>query len=154
MSPQTVNALNLPLQNALNFPAAILAPPYFDPAAPAAANYGAIGAVIGHEITHSFDDQGAMFDAEGRLSNWWTKEDLEHFRAAGKALAAQYDAYAPFPGSPRERHADAQREHRRRGRTRHGATTAGAPRSAAPPRPNWPASPARSSSSSPTLRAG
>jgi len=97
MSPQTVNALNLPLQNALNFPAAILAPPYFDPAAPAAANYGAIGAVIGHEITHSFDDQGAMFDAEGRLSNWWTKEDLEHFRAAGKALAAQYDAYAPFP---------------------------------------------------------
>jgi putative endopeptidase len=97
MSPQTVNALNLPLQNALNFPAAILAPPYFDPAAPAAANYGAIGAVIGHEITHSFDDQGAMFDAEGRLSNWWTKEDLEHFRAAGTRLAGQFDAYAPFP---------------------------------------------------------
>jgi putative endopeptidase len=97
MSPQTVNALNLPLQNALNFPAAILAPPYFDPAAPAAANYGAIGAVIGHEITHSFDDQGAMFDADGRLSNWWTTEDLEHFRAAGAQLAAQFDAYAPFP---------------------------------------------------------
>ncbi|HET9272568.1 MAG TPA: M13 family metallopeptidase [Vicinamibacterales bacterium] len=97
MSPQTVNAVNLPLQNALNFPAAILAPPYFDPAAPAATNYGAIGAVIGHEITHSFDDQGAMFDADGRLANWWTKEDLEHFQAAGAQLAAQYDAYMPFP---------------------------------------------------------
>jgi len=97
MSPQTVNALNLPLQNALNFPAAILAPPYFDPAAPAATNYGAIGAVIGHEITHSFDDIGAMFDAEGRLANWWTKEDLQQFSAAGARLAAQYDAYTPFP---------------------------------------------------------
>jgi len=97
MSPQTVNAVNLPLQNALNFPAAILAPPYFDPAAPAAANYGAIGAVIGHEITHSFDDQGAMFDADGRLANWWTKEDLAHFQAAGAQLTAQYDAYRPFP---------------------------------------------------------
>jgi predicted metalloendopeptidase len=97
MSPQTVNALNLPLQNALNFPAAILAPPFFDPAAPAAANYGSIGATIGHEITHSFDDQGAMFDADGRLSNWWTADDLEHFRAAGAQLAAQFDAYAPFP---------------------------------------------------------
>jgi predicted metalloendopeptidase len=97
MSPQTVNAVNLPLQNALNFPAAILAPPYFDPAAPSATNYGAIGAVIGHEISHSFDDQGAMFDAEGRLSNWWTKEDLQHFQAAGTQLAAQYDAYMPFP---------------------------------------------------------
>jgi predicted metalloendopeptidase len=97
MPPQTVNALNLPLQNALNFPAAILAPPFFDPAATAAVNYGATGATIGHEITHSFDDQGAMFDADGRLSNWWTKEDLDHFRAAGTQLAAQFDAYAPFP---------------------------------------------------------
>lgn len=97
MSPQTVNAVNLPLQNALNFPAAILAPPYFDSAAPSATNYGAIGAVIGHEISHSFDDQGAMFDADGKLSNWWTKEDLDHFQAAGAQLAAQYDAYMPFP---------------------------------------------------------
>ena len=97
MSPQTVNAVNLPLQNALNFPAAILAPPYFDAAAPAATNYGAIGAVIGHEITHSFDDQGAMFDADGRLANWWTTDDLQHFQAAGAQLAAQYDAYMPFP---------------------------------------------------------
>jgi predicted metalloendopeptidase len=97
MSPQTVNAVNLPLQNALTFPAAILAAPFFDPAAPSAANYGAIGAVIGHEITHSFDDQGAMFDADGKFSNWWTKEDLVHFQAAGTQLAAQYDAYKPFP---------------------------------------------------------
>ncbi len=97
MTPQTVNAVNLPLQNALNFPAAILQPPYFDAAADSAHNYGAIGAIIGHEISHSFDDQGSQFDAQGRLANWWTKQDLEHFKAAGEALAAQYDAYKPFP---------------------------------------------------------
>ncbi len=97
MTPQTVNAVNLPLQNALNFPAAILQPPYFDAHADAAHNYGAIGAVIGHEISHSFDDQGSQFDAEGRLANWWTKADFEHFKAAGQALAAQFDAYRPFP---------------------------------------------------------
>ena len=97
MTPQTVNAVNLPLQNALNFPAAILQPPYFDPAADAAYNYGSIGATIGHEISHSFDDQGSQFDAEGRLANWWTKEDFAHFKAAGEALAAQFDAYRPFP---------------------------------------------------------
>jgi putative endopeptidase len=98
MTPQTVNAVNLPLQNALNFPAAILAPPYFDPEAPAAVNYGSIGAVIGHEITHSFDDQGALFDARGQLANWWTKEDFAHFEASGAQLAAQFDQYEPFPG--------------------------------------------------------
>jgi predicted metalloendopeptidase len=97
MTPQTVNAVNLPLQNALNFPAAILQPPYFDAKADAAHNYGAMGAIIGHEISHSFDDQGSQFDAEGRLSNWWTKEDFDHFKAAGEALAAQFDAYRPFP---------------------------------------------------------
>jgi predicted metalloendopeptidase len=97
MTPQTVNAVNLPLQNALNFPAAILQPPFFDANADTAHNYGAIGAVIGHEISHSFDDQGSQFDAEGRMANWWTKEDLDHFRAAGEALAAQYDQYRPFP---------------------------------------------------------
>jgi putative endopeptidase len=97
MSPQTVNAVNLPLQNALNFPAAILQPPYFDPTAPAAVNFGAIGAVIGHEISHSFDDQGAQFDARGALADWWTPEDRAHFEASGRRLAAQYDAYAPFP---------------------------------------------------------
>ena len=68
MTPQTVNAVNLPLQNALNFPAAILQPPFFDPNADPAVNYGAIGAVIGHEISHSFDDQGAQFDADGRAA--------------------------------------------------------------------------------------
>lgn len=98
MTPQTVNAVNLPLQNALNFPAAILQPPYFDATADAAHNYGAIGATIGHEISHSFDDQGSKFDATGRLANWWSKEDFEHFKAAGEALAIQFDAYRPFPG--------------------------------------------------------
>ena len=97
MTPQTVNAVNLPLQNALNFPAAILQPPFFDPSADAAHNYGSIGAGIGHEISHSFDDQGSQFDAQGRLANWWTKEDFDHFKAAGEALAAQYNQYRPFP---------------------------------------------------------
>ncbi len=97
MTPQTVNAVNLPLDNGLNFPAAILQPPFFDPDAPAAANYGAIGTIIGHEISHTFDSEGAAFDAKGRVRNWWTPEDLAHFNAATSALAAQYDAYAPFP---------------------------------------------------------
>jgi putative endopeptidase len=98
MTPQTVNAVNLPLQNALNFPAAILQPPFFDPNADAAANYGAIGSVIGHEISHSFDNMGAEFDAEGRLANWWTPEDLAHFKAAGQQLAKQFDQYEALPG--------------------------------------------------------
>ena len=98
MTPQTVNAVNLPLQNALNFPAAIMQPPFFDPNADAAANYGAIGSVIGHEISHSFDNMGAEFDAEGRLANWWTPEDLAHFKAAGKQLAKQFDQYEALPG--------------------------------------------------------
>ena len=97
MTPQTVNAVNLPLQNALNFPAAILQPPFFDPVAPAAANYGAIGTVIGHEISHTFDTEGSTFDAKGRLRNWWTPADLTHFEAATAQLAAQYDTYRPFP---------------------------------------------------------
>ncbi len=97
MTPQTVNAVNLPLQNALNFPAAILQPPFFDPQAPAADNYGAIGTVIGHEISHTFDTEGAMFDAQGRLRNWWTPEDLKHFDEVTTALAKQYDQYRPFP---------------------------------------------------------
>jgi len=97
MNPQLVNAVNLPAMNAMNFPAAILQPPYFDPNRPAAMDYGAIGAVIGHEISHSFDDEGALFDAEGRLNNWWTPEDFRHFEAATAVLAAQYAAYRPFP---------------------------------------------------------
>ena len=84
MTPQTVNAVNLPLQNAMNFPAAILEAPFFDPKADAAANYGAIGAVIGHEISHSFDNIGAEFDADGALRNWWTPEDMAHFKSRGR----------------------------------------------------------------------
>jgi endothelin-converting enzyme/putative endopeptidase len=97
MTPQTVNAVNLPLQNALNFPAAILQPPFFDPDAPDAANYGAIGSVIGHEISHTFDSEGSAFDSKGSLRNWWTPADLEHFKAATAKLVAQYDSYHPFP---------------------------------------------------------
>ena len=96
--PQTVNAVNLPLQNALNFPAGILEPPFYNAHADAAFNYGAIGSVIGHEISHSFDNLGAGFDAEGRLRNWWTPSDLAHFTAAGQALVRQYNAYEAFPG--------------------------------------------------------
>ncbi len=97
MTPQTVNAVNLPAMNALNFPAAILQPPFFDPHRPAVMDYGATGATIGHEISHSFDDQGSQFDAEGRLRDWWTKEDLDHFRASAQQLVKQFDAYRPFP---------------------------------------------------------
>ncbi len=96
MNPQLVNAVNLPAMNALNFPAAILQPPGFDPARPSVMDYGAAGATIGHEICHSFDDQGALFDATGKLNNWWTDDDLAHFRASSAALIAQYDAYRPF----------------------------------------------------------
>ena len=97
MNPQLVNAVNLPAMNALNFPAAILQPPDFDPKRDPVMDYGAIGATIGHEISHSFDDQGALFDADGRLKNWWTQEDFAHFEAAGKRLAEQFNGYRPFP---------------------------------------------------------
>jgi putative endopeptidase len=98
MTPQTVNAYYNSLQNEIVFPAAILAPPYFDPGADAAANYGAIGAVIGHEMTHGFDDEGRKFDGAGRLADWWTKDDAAKFEAAAKKLNAQFDTYSPFPG--------------------------------------------------------
>jgi putative endopeptidase len=97
MEPQTVNAVNLPLQNALNFPAAILQAPFFDAKAPAVTNYGAIGSVIGHEISHTFDTEGSAFDSKGRVRDWWTPSDLKHFEATTARLAAQYDSYAPFP---------------------------------------------------------
>lgn len=97
MIPHIVNAVNLPILNALNFPAGILQPPFYDPTASAAVNYGSIGATIGHEISHSFDDTGAQFDAEGHLRNWWTDADLKQFKAAGAALAKQFDGYKPFP---------------------------------------------------------
>jgi putative endopeptidase len=98
MNAQLVNAVNLPVQNALNFPAAILQRPFFDSNADPAFNYGAIGAVIGHEISHSFDNNGAAFDSTGKMRNWWTPADLARFEQAGKALVEQYNAYEPFPG--------------------------------------------------------
>jgi putative endopeptidase len=98
MNAQLVNAVNLPVQNALNFPAGILQRPFFDPSADAAYNYGAIGAVIGHEISHSFDNNGAAFDSMGKMRNWWTDADRAKFDAAGKALAEQYSTYEALPG--------------------------------------------------------
>jgi len=97
MTPQTVNAVNMPLQNAINFPAAYLQAPNFDINASDAANYGAIGSTIGHEISHSFDHTGSMVDAKGELRNWWTSADLEHFQQSAKALAEQFSSYRPFP---------------------------------------------------------
>jgi predicted metalloendopeptidase len=97
MLPQTVNAVNLPVRNSLNFPAGYLEPPYYDRHATAAVKYGSIGATIGHEISHSFDDQGSQFDALGRLANWWTPADLQHFQATSTKLAEQFSAYHPFP---------------------------------------------------------
>lgn len=98
MSPQTVNAYYNPTYNEIVFPAAILQAPFFDFRADAAVNYGGIGAVIGHEISHGFDDQGSQFDADGNLVNWWTEEDLAKFTAKGKALIEQYNAYEALPG--------------------------------------------------------
>ena len=98
MNPQTVNAVNLPVQNALNFPAAIFQPPFYDPNADAAFNYGAIGSVIGHEISHSFDSSGAAVDQTGKLRNWWKPADLAHFKGQSQALIEQYNGYEPLPG--------------------------------------------------------
>lgn len=99
MNPQTINAYaNFSMMEVV-FPAAILQPPFFDPKADDAINYGGIGAVIGHEISHHFDDQGAKYDAHGKLSDWWTEADVKAFEAAGKELIAQYDAYEIFPGA-------------------------------------------------------
>ena len=97
MNPQLVNAVNMPLQNAIDFPAAYLQSPNFDLNASDATNYGAVGATIGHEISHSFDNTGAMFDAKGELRNWWTKADLARFNTSAKALVAQFNQYQPFP---------------------------------------------------------
>lgn len=97
MSPQTVNAYFNPLNNEIVFPAAILQPPFYNYQADDAVNYGGIGAVIGHEISHAFDDSGARFDADGNLKNWWTEEDLAQFTKRGDALAAQYSAIEVLP---------------------------------------------------------
>ena len=97
MTPQTVNAYYNPLFNEIVFPAAILQPPFYDYRADEAINYGGIGAVIGHEISHGFDDQGAKFDAQGNLKNWFTEKDLSSFEEKGKSLAKQFDQYEPLP---------------------------------------------------------
>lgn len=98
MSPQTAGAVLVFQQNAYNFPAALLQPPKFDPTASDAANYGAIGAIIGHEVSHFVDTLGAEYDAEGRMFHWWTPEDLAHYQAATEPLVNQFSSYRPFPG--------------------------------------------------------
>nr|MDP9124761.1 M13 family metallopeptidase [Pseudomonadota bacterium] len=98
MTPQTVNAYYDPTKNEIVFPAAILQPPFFDMKADDASNYGAIGAVIGHEISHGFDDEGSQYDGDGKLRNWWTADDRKAFEAITSRLDAQYSAYEPLPG--------------------------------------------------------
>lgn len=98
MNPQTVNAYYMPTTNEICFPAAILQPPFFNVNADDAVNYGAIGVVIGHEMTHGFDDQGSNFDKDGNMVNWWTKEDQDKFKAAAEKLAKQYSANEILPG--------------------------------------------------------
>jgi putative endopeptidase len=98
MTPQTINAYYNPELNEIVFPAAILQPPFFNPDADDAVNYGAIGMVIGHEISHGFDDQGAQYDGDGNLRDWWTKDDHEKFAAKTKALVAEYNGFEPVPG--------------------------------------------------------
>ena len=98
MTPQTVNAYYNPMKNEIVFPAAILQPPFFDMEGPDALNYGGIGAVIGHEISHGFDDQGSQFDGSGNMKNWWTAEDRAAFKALADRLVAQYGEYEPLPG--------------------------------------------------------
>ncbi|WP_288378352.1 M13 family metallopeptidase [uncultured Massilia sp.] len=98
MTPQTVNAYYNPELNEIVFPAAILQPPFFDANADDAVNYGGIGAVIGHEISHGFDDQGSQYDGDGNMRNWWTEEDGKRFAEKTKVLIAQYASYSPLPG--------------------------------------------------------
>jgi predicted metalloendopeptidase len=98
MTPQTINAYYNPEMNEIVFPAAIIQRPFFDVAADEALNYGAIGAVIGHEVSHGFDDKGSQYDGRGNLREWWTKEDHEKFDARTKALVEQYNGYSPVKG--------------------------------------------------------
>ena len=98
MTPPTSNAYYNPLLNEIVFPAGILQPPAFSMDAIDAVNYGAIGVVIGHEISHGFDDQGAQFDAQGRLNNWWTPDDLKKFQTRGQCVVDQFDGYFIEPG--------------------------------------------------------
>jgi putative endopeptidase len=98
MTPPTVNAYYFPPLNEIVFPAGILQPPFFNPKADDAINYGGMGSVIGHELTHGFDDQGAKFDGHGNLKNWWTPDDLKNFQARGECIANQFSSYEIEPG--------------------------------------------------------
>jgi predicted metalloendopeptidase len=99
MTPQTVNAYYNPVKNEIVFPAAILQPPFFDVTADDAVNYGCIGAVIGHEIGHGFDDQGRRFDGSGKLRDWWTAEDEAEFQKRATLLVEQFNSFSPLPGT-------------------------------------------------------
>src|SRR4029453_15977200 len=97
MTPQTVNAYFNPLQNEIVFPAGILQPPFFDMTADDAVNYGAIGVVIGHEITHGYDDKGRQYDADGNLNDWWTEADAKQFEERAQKLVEQFGNYEALP---------------------------------------------------------
>jgi putative endopeptidase len=99
MTPPTINAYNNPTGNEIVFPAAILQPPFFDPDGDPAVNYGGIGGVIGHELTHGFDDSGRRYDGAGRLTDWWTAEDAARFQAEAAKLGKQYAAFEVLPGA-------------------------------------------------------
>ena len=98
MTPPTVNAYYNATRNEIVFPAGILQPPFYDPGRDEAMNFGGIGAVIGHEMTPGFDDQGAKFDPQGNLRNWWTPDDLANFKARGECIVKQFDSYQVEPG--------------------------------------------------------
>ena len=98
MTPPTVNAYYNPLENNINFPAGILQPPFYSNQADAAVNYGAVGVVMGHELTHGFDDQGRQFDADGNLKDWWQKSDEEKFKQLAECFVKEYGAFSPIPG--------------------------------------------------------
>ncbi len=131
MTPQTVNAVNLPLQNALNFPAAILQPPFFDPQAPAAANYGAIGSVIGHEISHTFDTEGSSLRLQGPRAQLVDAFRPGALRGSHREACRAIRRLSALPGSAPERQADAGGEHRRRRRNRRVVRRLSMPRSTA-----------------------
>ncbi len=120
MNVHEINAYYNPLNNEIVFPAAILQPPFFDPAADDAVNYGGIGAVIGHEIGHGFDDQGRKFAPDGSLTDWWTKVDADAFGAKTKVLVDQYSRVRRAARPEGQRRHFAGREHRRSGRPEHG----------------------------------
>jgi predicted metalloendopeptidase len=98
MTPPTVKAYYNPLENNINFPAGILQPPFYSATRDNAVNFGAVGAVIGHELTHGFDDQGRQFDPDGNLRDWWTKQDEEEFKKRAECIASEYEAFSPASG--------------------------------------------------------